>query len=175
MLMTNFSLFFELKRQTLEIFPFLRGSDAQAIGFLWAIVGILFVIFELGTPGLFFFLSFAVGSFISAVLAFWEFSFVTQALSFLVNSTFVIIFMKQYFASKTQAHQSLKTNSDALINQEAVVTVAIEPHRPGRVKIKGDDWPAVVEKPVSLKEGTVVMVVRIEGNKLVVRQKGLSC
>ena len=167
--MAPISLFIQLKQQLLDAFPLVSGSDAQVIGFLWIIAGIAFIIFEVGTPGLFFFLSFAVGCFVTACLAFLEFSLVTQVLCFLVVSILTIIFMKHWVTRKTPAHARLKTNSEGLVHQEAIVTVLIEPHKPGRVKIKGDDWPAIVEKSVSLKEGTVVTVVRIEGNKLVVR------
>jgi inner membrane protein len=165
--MINISLFTHFKQQMVDCASFFTSSDAQIMGFLWIIVGIALIIFELGTPGLFFFLSFSVGCFLTAILAFLNFSLVVQAFCFLITSSVTIVLMKNYFTRKN--HSKLKTNSDALIHQEGMVVVVIEPHKPGRVKVKGDDWLAVVDKPVSLKVGTIVTIVRVEGNKLVVR------
>jgi len=62
-----------------------------------------------------------------------------------------------------------KTNIDALIGQEAIIIQTIEPRSVGRVKIKGEEWPAIADHHTILQKGTTVHIIRITGNKLFVK------
>lgn len=66
----------------------------------------------------------------------------------------------------------ISSNTDALLEQTGVVVEPIGPDRPGRIKLEGDEWRAVLdESPESEKvrlRGTIppgarVRVVRIDG------------
>ena len=143
------------------------SPDAQLIGYLWLIMGIVLLILELTTPGLFFFISFAIGCGIAALFAFLGLSFIVQSLGGLVASGIACWIMRSYFVTKK--HATFKTNIDALMHQTGIVTITIEPKKAGRVKIRGEEWPAVVEEPKILQIGTSVTVIRIDGNKVIVK------
>jgi membrane protein implicated in regulation of membrane protease activity len=65
----------------------------------------------------------------------------------------------------------IPSNTDAIIGRTAVVVEAIELHRPGRIKIEGEEWRAMpdVDLPGSAKTdlrfdpGASVRVTRIDG------------
>ena len=143
------------------------APDPQFIGYLWLIAGLILLMLELTTPGLFFFISFAIGCSISALVAFFGFSFTVQCLAGLTASGIAVLVMRSYFVKKKTV--SFKTNMDALLHQTGMVTVAIEPKKHGRIKIRGEEWPAVTDEPKILQKGTIVTVVRIDGNKVIIR------
>jgi membrane protein implicated in regulation of membrane protease activity len=138
----------------------------EYLGYFWLIVGIFLLLLEVGTPGLFFFVSLAMGSFIAAIAAFLNFSWYVQCWTAIGGALLSFGILKYFFANKKKSN--IKTNIDALIGKEGVVIETIEPRKIGRIKIKGEEWPAISDHQVILQKGTVVKVVRIDGNKLVV-------
>lgn len=144
----------------------------EYIGYVWLIIALSFLFAELNTPGLFFFISFAVGSLCAAVLAFFEYSFVAQSLIGLGVAIVTFFFLRKYLQRKklSEVHyERSMTNIDALVGQKGEVTVTIELHRKGRVKVGGEEWGAQAEQEVVLQKGTVVKVLRVVGNTLVVK------
>ena len=139
-----------------------------SLGYMWLIFGLLLLILEVGVPGLFFFISFSVGSCIAAGFAFFDFSLYVQCWASLGVSMICFSVLKYITNNKKLIAQEDKTNTNALIGQEALVIHAIKPRIPGRVKIKGEEWPALSLHGTACHQGTVVTVVRIEGNKLIV-------
>jgi membrane protein implicated in regulation of membrane protease activity len=135
--------------------------------YIWLIVSIIFLIFELSTPGLFFFISLSAGAVVSAVVGGLGFSVPFQCEAFLIGSVFSLVVMRYFFSGKRLI--KIKTNIDALLHKQAVVTESIGPDFPGRVKVRGEYWPAVTTEKRLLHKGTLVEVVGIEGNKLVVK------
>ncbi len=136
------------------------------LGYLWLIIGLFFLLLEVGTPGLFFFVSFACGSFIAATLAFGGYSVITQCWAAVGGALLTFAIIKSMFANKSSS--PMKTNVHALIGQTALVTEPITPHQFGRVKIKGEEWPAVATPHQTITQGTTVVIVRVEGNKVIV-------
>lgn len=137
------------------------------IGYGWLVAALLLLILEAGTPGLFFFISFAIGALSGALFAFLNFSFFIQAISWSISSLVSLVFLRCIVKRKSLI--VVKTNIDALIDQEAIVVSIIEPHKVGYVKVKAEQWPAIAHQGVILHPGTVVTVVAVQGNKLVVR------
>lgn len=145
---------------------------SSALGYTWLIAAILLLLLEVGVPGLFFFMSFALGSAAASVCAFLDLSLYIQCTVAIVSSALCLSVLK-YIAShkKLITHVSTKhahTNTDALIGEQALVTVAIEARTPGRIKVKGDEWTAVSLHGTAFHQGSIVTIVRIEGNKLIV-------
>ena len=61
------------------------------------------------------------------------------------------------------------TNADMLIGKEGVVTEAIDNVKSkGAVKIKGLEWSAISENGEAIEKESIVLIKRIEGNKLIV-------
>jgi membrane protein implicated in regulation of membrane protease activity len=138
----------------------------------WLLVGILFLFAEVSTPGLFFFVAFAIGSFAAALLFFIGFSFVTQCLIGLVVSviSFLIIriLLKKYNFSDVTYGDS-RTNINALIGKPGILVSAIKEGSYGRVKVRGEEWSAQSGGRGEISKGEKVEVVAIKGNKLVVK------
>jgi membrane protein implicated in regulation of membrane protease activity len=139
-------------------------------GYLWIIGGIILLLLEVGTPGLFVFISLACGTFAAALSAFLGTPWYVQCWIAITGSVTSFAALKSHFSAKKQPPQ-IRTNIDALIGQEATVIQAIDSHTVGRVKIRGEEWPAIAEnQQYSFAKGTVVKVVRIQGNKLVINK-----
>ena len=66
----------------------------------------------------------------------------------------------------------VRTNTDALIGQRALVTLAIVAHQPGQVRLRGEVWRArhAADEPATLEAGTEVMVEGVDGVTLLVRR-----
>lgn len=135
--------------------------------FIWFLIAFLFLILEVGHPGLFFFLSFSIASFASAIVAFFGFSLVIQCAVFLIHFC-IAFFVFNFFVKKTQRIQA-KTNVYALDGKKAIVLKTINSQQTGQVKIDGEIWSARSLHDVSLAEGIVVIVVQVRGAHLVVK------
>lgn len=150
-------------------FPYLLASY---MGYIWLIIAIALLFAELNTPGLFFFLSFTVGAICSAVLAFMGYSIITQCVVGLVVSIMTFFFLRKYLKSKKMSdvmYGPAHTNIDALVGKNGVVIEQIKPSGKGLVKVGSELWRARCEGQEVLGKGTTVVVLRIEGNTLIVK------
>jgi len=139
---------------------------------IWLVIAILLLFAELSTPGLFFFISFALGALCAAVLAYFSFSLITQCVVGLLISIILFLIMRKYLKHKKLSevfYGTPHTNIDALINEKGIVLRSMAPHKTGSVKIGGETWRARSEGGNVLQKGTVVFVVRIEGNTVIVK------
>lgn len=142
-------------------------ASTTYLGYGWLIIGLLFLLLEVGTPGLFFFLSVAVGAFLASIAAFFGTCIHIQCIIVFTVSLATLFILKKY--SKQTKAPTYKTNTEALIHQEAVVVETIEPRKTGRIKIKGEEWPAISQPGYIHHKGSVVIIVGIEGNKLIIK------
>lgn len=142
-------------------------TNTTYLGYIWLIVGLLLLLLEVGTPGLFFFLSLAVGAFAASITAFLGVCIHIECIIAVCISLITLLMLKKY--AKTAVTPTHKTNIDALINQEAVVVETIEPRKAGRVKIKGEEWPAISQPGFIHHKGSIVFIVGVEGNKLIIK------
>ncbi|MDR1893981.1 MAG: NfeD family protein [Spirochaetales bacterium] len=92
---------------------------------------------------------------------------------FLVIAAVLLIFTRPIAIKKLKVGRA-KTNVDALINEQALVTKKIEKFGKGEVKIKGQIWTAVSEDNSEIEEGTECSVLRVEGVKAIVRPAGVN-
>ncbi len=66
---------------------------------------------------------------------------------------------------------ALKSNADAVIGQRGLLLLRVAPHQAGRVRVKDEEWRAVLD-PAALnpiEQGTEVTVTGVEGVTLHVR------
>ncbi|MCB9493735.1 MAG: NfeD family protein [Epsilonproteobacteria bacterium] len=165
-----------------EIITFLQTTMESAfsqieglMGYIWLIGALILLLLEISTPGLFFFLSFACGCITAALMAFLAYPFMWQCIGLAGATITSFLAMRSYFtvskmtSPTTEEKAPIKTNFHALIGEECVVVKKIEPHKSGQVKVKGEQWAARAKDNVVLHEGTVVLVIGIEGNKLIVQ------
>lgn len=137
--------------------------------YLWLIIALLCVILEMGYPGLFFFLSFALGALITAGSTLFYISFVMQCVLFMVASVVSLVFLIKWVrcsSDRDLAHQ--KTNTQALIGRKAVVMRKIHAAQPGEVKIGGELWMARSFRDQAIEIDTQVTVIQVCGAHVVV-------
>jgi len=134
---------------------------------IWIAIGIICMIIEIITPGFLFF-SFGVGAIATGLLARVFPSMPIQLIIFSVSTTISFFLMKRFagFLLKKDASES---NIYALKEKMGIVTKIIQPNQKGYVKIGGEEWSAVsLSNEETLPEGSVVKILKIEGNKVIV-------
>ncbi len=136
--------------------------------YFWLIIALLFLLLELFTPGLFFFVAFAVGCIVAALFSFLGYSFTAQCLIAVGVSIVSFFFLRYFFAVKFKGEERDLTNVGVLYGCKGVVIKEIRSEESGRVKVKGEVWPAKTEGGHILEKGVVVKVIRVEGNHLIV-------
>jgi len=131
----------------------------------WLISGLVLLLIELVTPGLFFFISFAFGCLFGAFAAWLGYPFGVQASIALAVAIIQFSGMRRTLRRFTDSVQ-VPTNTQALLGKRAVVTALITPLQNGAVKVGSEVWAASSEFNCSV--GSVVKVQRVEGNRVVV-------
>lgn len=139
------------------------------IGYWWIISALFFLLIEMATPGLFFFVSFATGSIVASLASFYNYSLEAQCLLFLAESAFTFALIRWRFANKPV--EKLTSNTQALIGRCGTVTSAIEPGKTGYVKINGDMWRALALHDTAIAPDELVRIVAIKGNTITVTRK----
>jgi len=138
--------------------------------YLWVVLGIVFFTLEIVTPG-FLFACFGVSCLSAGIVSSLGAGIELQILSFTLMTlvTFFGIrpFMLRYLSS---SESNVPTNVDALIGKKALVVETIDPLRnKGRVVVGGENWKAISLNDAIIETDTEVVVVKVDGIKLVVR------
>ena len=121
---------------------------------------------------MFFFISFAIGALCASALAFYGYSLVLQCVVGLALSLVMFAIMRTYLKRANLSdvsYGSSQTNIDALVGSHGIVKRVIKPNEVGAVKIGGEVWRAKCESNETLQEGTIVSVLRVEGNTVIVK------
>ena len=143
----------------------------QGMTAVWVVLVIGFLIVEGAAPGLVS-IWFALGALAALISSLLGAQVWLQAVWFVVVSVLALVvtrpLAKKYVNSRIQA-----TNADMLIGQECIVTETIDKLRgTGAVSVAGKVWTARADGPETIIEKDAVAVVeRIEGVKLIVKEK----
>lgn len=144
----------------------------NALLLFWIFLGLVFLILEAATPGIFFFFSGFIGSLASIIIHILGFEFELQAFFFFLAFIISILILKHATKKlsifKTQHHQ--KSNMYALIGKRAIVTHAIKPPSRGYVKINGELWQAESIKGDQISLNEEVEIVRVDGAHVKVKK-----
>ena len=109
----------------------------------------------------------AAGAFIAAMM---NISFAGQLAVFVAVSVILLLLTRPLLA-KLRVKQQPRTNADLNIGESAVVIEEIDPALgKGRARLGGVDWIAVSEAGSIIPAEAVVIVTRVDGAKLVVRE-----
>jgi membrane protein implicated in regulation of membrane protease activity len=135
---------------------------------VWVLAGLTFLLIELSTPGLFFFISFGFGCLFGALTAALGYSVTVQCSLALGVALFQFHSMRRVL-NRFNTSGGSHTNIHALHGKEAIVVDAIIPPRNGQVKIGGEVWAA--RSSYELADGTEVIVESVRGNTVVVVPK----
>ena len=135
--------------------------------FGWLLAFLLFLGIELVTVNLVS-IWFAIGAFVSMILAYFTDNFYIQMIVFIVVSV-VILLITKLLAKKLKKTSFVPTNSDMVIGKIGEVTKEITSDNYGEVKVFGNYWTACSKKKISV--GEKVKVINIEGVKLIVEKE----
>ncbi len=136
--------------------------------FLWTVLGLFLLMFELGHPGLFLFVSFFLGALSAACAGLYGLSFLVQCLFFLLGSIVAFFFLRRWLL-REQKH-GYRSNVYALQGKEAVIVTPISQTDFGQVKVDGEIWraQAMTQDPIPI--ATRVRVVAVRGTRLIVEK-----
>ena len=140
------------------------------IFYFWLIIAFICLMLEMGSPGLFFFLSFFVGALAAAGTSLISQLLIIQGAAFLGGTIITLFVLKQWLAQKMfKGHQQGRTNVFALQGKYAIVIRDIMPDNPGEVKINGEIWMARANEVIT--KGETVEIVVVRGAHVVVKFK----
>lgn len=138
--------------------------------YLWLVVAVLFLLMEIGSPGLFYFLSFCCAAVMSALMCFVTDSAIVQSLTFLGGAIFWMFVLKYCIRSWKHHKKASLTNVYALQGKLGIVLIDISYENPGQVKVQGEIWSAKSVHDVPIKAGAHIEVVAVTGAFMVVQE-----
>lgn len=136
----------------------------------WIIIGFIFCIGEILTPGMFFQLIFGIAAFLTAILSYYHVAPQWQWLAFLVLSILLFFILRKHIRFSPDK-TSIQSNADSLIGKEVKVKQTIEPNSiKGRIEIYGEEWIAITRDKIPIQAGETVIVKEISGTKMIVER-----
>lgn len=135
----------------------------------WILLGTMFIVLEIFTPGVFFIL-FGVSAFlVSIAIYFGSIALNAQLVMFLAVSFVLLLFVRPLFKLTTK-EPPRKIMQDEMVGKVVPVIKTIKKDdRSGQVKYDGEVWRAITGDDGEFKEGSKVEIVRLDSNKLVVK------
>ncbi|MBO4540958.1 MAG: NfeD family protein, partial [Bacilli bacterium] len=112
---------------------------------------------------------FSVGALIALILTFIPgVPYWVEIIAFLVGSVATFLLIRP-IVKKIMKKRLIRTNADAFIGSRGIMKLGADALNAGEVEIRGAIWTAVPAKEgLTIKEGSIVTIVAIEGNKLLV-------
>lgn len=142
--------------------------------FWWLLFAVLMFVGEILTTG-FFLLWIGVGALLGGLLAAFNLPVPVQLLGFILSSGGLMISSRTLFKKmlgKRMKIPMVASNVDALIDATGTVVKEIDnEYGGGLVKLRGEDWTALSENDQRISKGKKVLVLRVEGVKLIVVEK----
>jgi len=137
--------------------------------YLWLIATGIFFVVEIATTGfLIFWLG--IGSLLAMITSFITDSILIQTAVFVISSAILIPLTKPLVSKYIDKGNFVATNAYSVMGKTGIVTVDIDPlEATGQVKINGEIWSAKAD--TNIPKGTEVEVLKIDGVKLIVKQK----
>jgi membrane protein implicated in regulation of membrane protease activity len=137
---------------------------------VWFIFAAIFIIGEIFTAG-FFLACFGVGAIVSGVLAIMGLNSLWQWAAFVVVSG-ILFAASRRFAEKFSKKQPPGIGADRFIGKEGIVLEEIDNAKnTGSVRIDKEIWRADSDGDKTIKKGSRIVVVRLDGTHVVVKIK----
>jgi len=141
------------------------------MAYFWVIIAIFFLVLEMGSPGLFFFLAFFCGGLGATTATFFVESVIVHTIVFFVITICSLVLLRYYImphVSKDRPHE--RTNVYALQGKRGFVVHAITLQTPGLVRVNGEKWAARSVHGSGIEQGAQVEVVDIRGAHVIVKE-----
>ncbi len=138
---------------------------------VWLIILVLLVVIELLTMGLTT-VWFAGGALVATLASMLGLPLVIQIILFLVVSGLLLFFTRP-IAVKYFNKDRVRTNAESLVGRQAIVISEIDNLQGiGQVNVGGMEWSARTrDENITLPVGAVVVILAIDGVKLIVEEK----
>lgn len=134
---------------------------------IWVGVFVFFFVLELLTVSLVS-IWFCAGAAVAGLVYLAKGSVLMQVVAFFVTSVPCLLI----FYPISKRLRTSKTNVDTFIGAEGIVTEKINPVTyEGRVKVRGQDWAAMIQEDDIIDVGTSVVVTDVQGVRLIVTKK----
>ena len=136
----------------------------------WFILAVLLVVCELFSQGLYLFLAFSIGCLPAAVAQFYMFSLEAQIGFFVTGALIAFCILSQISQKNVKGEDYYKSAVDALPGKHGMIIETIPGDMSfGMVKLKdGQEWSAQSVNGSIILVKTEVVVVRVEGVRLIV-------
>ena len=136
---------------------------------IWLIASAIMFILEIFTISFLLFFP-ALGAFLAFLCAIFGASIQVQIITFVISSMLLIAFIRPIVTKFFKA-KDVAMNSESVIGKNAVVIKEIDNlHGKGQVKVAGEIWSAVSSTDENIEEGSTVIILKIEGVKLIVKK-----
>lgn len=147
-------------------------NDAETWRWIWLAAMVVFAVSEIGVPGTFFMLSFAIGAAVASVLAFTGAAVGIQWLVF-VAATAAALAALVPVGRRLNQGSSARVGATRWAGHRAVVLRDIPggAHATGLVRIEREEWRAESSDGAAIPAGTTVRVERVDGTRLIVTQE----
>ena len=93
-----------------------------------------------------------------------------QIAIFVVVSALLIIFVRKYAKRLLLKNMNEKTNLDSIVGKHFRVVEETTFEKNGTVKINDVVWSIMGENQETIEKGSIIEVLRVEGNKLIVKK-----
>lgn len=137
--------------------------------FVWIAISIGALLIELLTPSALISIWFAVGGVIGAVASLVHLPIEVQIACFAIVSIVSMLIVRP-IASRYLRGNTVATNADRFLGENAEVIQMIKKNEWGQVKVNNTIWHAVSIDGEEIEEHAMVKVLAIEGAKLLVRR-----
>ena len=128
---------------------------------IWVLVGMAFLVFELVTPGAFFSLFFGVAALCVAVLAFFQVPPAIQWVAFGVISVVLVGFVRGRVQDRLRSPEAKPI--DTLIGEEVVLLSDLPAGGETRAELRGSPWSTRAASGIALVKGQRCKVERVDG------------
>ncbi len=143
----------------------------MTIGALWFIAIVGFLILE-GVTYQLVSIFLAIGAVGGLVMYMLGFAFVPQMIVFLAVSVLMLCLLRPISVRMMKKNKEFRTNADSLIGQRVYITKEVNNIAGiGEGKVNGAEWTVRSTDDSTIPEGTIAIIERIEGVKLIVRQE----
>ena len=137
---------------------------------VWLVVIVACVVLEICTTDLIS-IWFAVGAVVPFILsATTDLGYEWQILIFVVLSAILILSLRKITMRWLFKNDNTKTNLDTVLGQQYRLLERTDFETTGTIKVKGVEWSVVSSGEKPIEKDAVVEVVKIKGNKLVVKE-----
>lgn len=113
---------------------------------------------------------FTFSSLVAIILSLCGVLWWVQVLVFCIVALVLLLALRRFSLKFLLKNTDQKTNIDSVVGTTHKLLESIEPEKAGSIKINGVIWTAVCEdENKTLKENEFVKIVKVSGNKLIVK------